>query len=202
MTHNKACVTSENMISSKKWFPNRSERVKQEMEMRKLENMTQLKIENSLLCQRNTEFAQEIEDLRLYQIGIEKKLSYFNDLDIEKVRSAQVQYLQIKEENEKITKLYQTADTQRHQLTKDTKRLTMYEEQYKIAVNFAIDFSNDILKQLAEVRQEVTCEEVEDDAQDLKMEITKLLAAEVDATLKGPAPGSKTVTNTFQGHMK
>ena len=40
MTFSRACVTVENMISTKKGYPNRAERMQADIEMRKLESMT------------------------------------------------------------------------------------------------------------------------------------------------------------------
>lgn len=50
MTFNKASVTSENMISLQTGYPSKAERVREDMEVRRLENMTTVKIENSLMC--------------------------------------------------------------------------------------------------------------------------------------------------------
>ena len=51
--------------------------------------------------------------------------------------------------------------------------MQMYEEHYKKGINDAIEFANDILKQLSEVRSELTCEEVQDDSEYLNIEISK-----------------------------
>ena len=40
MKFSKACVTSQNMISMKIGYPNKAERVREDIEMRKLENVT------------------------------------------------------------------------------------------------------------------------------------------------------------------
>ena len=77
MVFDKATMTSENMISSGKGYPNAAEKKKAEAEAKNKENITYVKIENSLLCQQNTELKQDIRDLRDYQKGIERKLSFF-----------------------------------------------------------------------------------------------------------------------------
>ena len=77
MTFSKATMTVENMISTKVGYPNKAERKKQEMVEQAAENITAIKIENSLLCQQNTELKQDIETLREYQRGIEHKLAFF-----------------------------------------------------------------------------------------------------------------------------
>ena len=51
----KASVTSENMVSSRPGWPSKAQRAKEDMEKLRLENKTQVKIENSLLFQQNTE---------------------------------------------------------------------------------------------------------------------------------------------------
>ena len=55
VTLNKSTVTTENMISRRIGFPNKARQAMDELERRKMENFTSVKIENSLLCQQNTE---------------------------------------------------------------------------------------------------------------------------------------------------
>ena len=77
MVFDKGTVTTENMISTGRTYPNAAERKKADIAAQNQENITCVKIENSLLCQQNTELKQDIADLRDYQKGIEKKLSFF-----------------------------------------------------------------------------------------------------------------------------
>mmetsp|Transcript_43932 Transcript_43932/g.58261 ORF Transcript_43932/g.58261 Transcript_43932/m.58261 type:complete len:141 (-) Transcript_43932:13-435(-) len=94
------------------------------------------------------------------------------------------------------------SDTHRSTLLQENKRMKLYEEHYRAAVQTSTDFNNDVLKQMKELRKEINCEE--NDTENLELNVTcdKLINTPVDARLSGPAPGSKTINNLFKRHME
>lgn len=87
-TFDKGTITAQNMISAKYGYMTKAEKFQKEMEMRQRETLTQVKIENSLLCHQNIELTQEVSDLEVMIDKLEKKVLFFKDLDIESVRKA------------------------------------------------------------------------------------------------------------------
>lgn len=162
MTLDKAVLTSENMYSTKKGYPNAAERARADLEQRKLENVTQIKIENSLLCQLKEELIQEKNQYKEHCVSLQEKLAVFEELDLEKIKRAAEDYERLQQENIRITKSFTTSDAERHKLFKESRKLMLYEEQYKSSVNSTIDFNNDLLRQVVELRKELTCEELDD----------------------------------------
>ena len=85
---------------------------------------------------------------------------------------------------------------------KENKRMALYEEHFKLGVQTSLEFNTDTLKQLKELRAEIGCEETDDENMELNVTTDKLVKLSVDATITGPAPGSKTVTNLFKRHLE
>ena len=66
-TFDRGTITSQNMISEKRGVKSKAEKYQQEMKEIAKETMTQIKIENSLLCARNIHLNQELSELMHYQ---------------------------------------------------------------------------------------------------------------------------------------
>ena len=65
-TFDRGTITSQNMISEKRGIKSKAEKYQQEMQETAKQTMTQIKIENSLLCARNIHLNQELTDLMQY----------------------------------------------------------------------------------------------------------------------------------------
>ena len=61
-TFDRGTITSDNMISMKLGRMSKAEKFQLEMQQLTKETMTAIKIENSLLCQRNIELTYELEE--------------------------------------------------------------------------------------------------------------------------------------------
>ena len=171
----KACVTSENMISRKQPYPQAAERVMNSIARLKLINVTQVKIENSLLCQQNTELKLCISDTEYDLEKLQDKLVFFQDLDIEKVRKAQEDYSRLYQENAKTQNDYKKILNQRNAFIKEGRRFELYEEQYKQAINTTIDFNNEVLNDLEKVRFDIKCFEQNEENDALSKTVAKLI---------------------------
>eukprot|EP00353_Schmidingerella_taraikaensis_P000712 CAMPEP_0185592008 /NCGR_PEP_ID=MMETSP0434-20130131/66502_1 /TAXON_ID=626734 ORGANISM="Favella taraikaensis, Strain Fe Narragansett Bay" /NCGR_SAMPLE_ID=MMETSP0434 /ASSEMBLY_ACC=CAM_ASM_000379 /LENGTH=67 /DNA_ID=CAMNT_0028217473 /DNA_START=139 /DNA_END=339 /DNA_ORIENTATION=- len=62
------------------------------------------------------------------------------------------------------------SDTHRSTLLQENKRMKLYEEHYRAAVQTSTDFNNDVLKQMKELRKEINCEE--NDTENLELNVT------------------------------
>lgn len=62
----KGTLTSMNMVSAKYGHMSKAEKFKKEMQDRQKETITQVKIENSLLCQQVLNLRQELDDSLTY----------------------------------------------------------------------------------------------------------------------------------------
>ena len=139
--------------------------------------------------------------MREYQEIIEEKMAFFRDLDITKVRQAQENYERLQKENTKIEANMKKSDKERIKLIKENTKLSLFQDQYKSAINTTLDFNNSILSSLSKIRAEITCEEVSDENKLLDEVIFRIKSTPADATIKGPISGTKQVTNTFKSHM-
>ena len=73
-----------NMISEK-YNKTQAEKMQMELEQRNRETMTQVKIENALLCQQNTELKNDVKLFEEELDDVKTKLYLFKDLDLERV---------------------------------------------------------------------------------------------------------------------
>ena len=80
-----------NMISEK-YNKTQAERVQYELEQRNRETMTQVKIENALLCQQNTELKNDVKESEEEIDNLRTKLYLFKDLDMDRVALATSNY--------------------------------------------------------------------------------------------------------------
>ena len=94
------------------------------------------------------------------------------------------------------------SDSLRSKLDKQNTILNLYQDQYKSAINSTLDFNSSVLSSLSELRKEIKCEEVDQLNEELDFLVIKLVGTPADATLKGPEPGSQTVTNLFKTFMQ
>ena len=67
MTFDRGTITAQNMISEKRGRISKAEQFQHDMQQQAKETMTQIKIENSLLCARNTELNQELTEMMASQ---------------------------------------------------------------------------------------------------------------------------------------
>lgn len=64
----------------------KAEQFKKQKEEQARESLAQVKMENSLLCQKNIELNQEVTDLLEHMDQLQTELNYYGGLDIKKVQ--------------------------------------------------------------------------------------------------------------------
>lgn len=89
------------------------------------------------------------------------------------------------------------ADHERTKFARMNRTHDLYEEHYKSSINTTLDFNNEVLKQLTDLRKEIKCNETEEANEDLSELVFKTVGTAAEALLMGPPPGSKIVKNTF-----
>lgn len=68
--------------------------------------MTQVKIENSLLCKQNIELDQEVKDSHELMDKLELEVAFFKDLDIDDIKKSQQNHSKLTRDYEKLKKTY------------------------------------------------------------------------------------------------
>ena len=152
-TFDKGTITAQNMISAKYGSMTKAERFQKEMEARQRETLTQVKIENSLMCKQNLELKQEVADADSIIEALEVKVAFFKDLDIDSVRKAQIDYDTLKYESAELTRNYKNLSEVKSKIQTQVKGLLANEELYQIEVKAVMKHNNELLEQLRALRQ-------------------------------------------------
>lgn len=90
------------MISAKYGHMTKAEKFQKEMEARQKETMTQVKIENSLLCKQNIELDQELKDSYNFMEKLELELAFFKGLDIDAIKKAEANFSKVVKDLDKL----------------------------------------------------------------------------------------------------
>ena len=95
LTFDKGIVTSVNMLSEKRTETEAEKRARQHaeaMEERTKQSMTELKMENCLLVQQNTEWKQQIDEMKELLKDQKVKIMYFEDLNVDEIKKIKADY--------------------------------------------------------------------------------------------------------------
>lgn len=128
-------------------------------------------------------------------------MSFYDGLDMRKVRDAQEVLEKTEVELEKTQKNLERTEMLRSKLAVDKKTLMIQNEEYQKETANTIKHNQQLLDSLHELRQEINHESLKDDSTKLDSQYIKLANAEVDISIKPPGPGHPQGTNMFKRHL-